>query len=116
MLVRVPQYSSSSCSYIVDCSALTWIQCINHMNHLVDAVQLTQTAWWQTYNGLIVILLFIKLIFSPDSSATGCTVQYIRATLLLLPAVDHFTTFMVACCNHHRAAFRELRGCSLRGT
>jgi len=102
-------------SYIIYCSVTTWIQCVNHMNRLADAMLLPRNAWWQTYNGLIVSPLSRMLTFISDSTVAGCTMQSIRTALLLLPTVDHLATSVVAYCSHHPAAVSKLRRDYLRG-
>ena len=115
MHVRVPQHSLSSSSYIVHCSVTTWIQCINHMNRLADAMLLPRTAWWQSYSNIIVSSLSRLLTFISDFLIVGCIMQSIRAALLLLPPVDHLTASVVAYCSHHPIAVSELRSGYLRG-
>jgi len=54
MLVYALQHGPFPSSHIFSFSIISWIQCIRYMNDLEGAVQLHQTAWWETYNALIV--------------------------------------------------------------
>jgi len=100
---------------IIHCSVTTWIQCINHMNRLADAMLLPRNAWWQSYNNIIVSSLSRIFTFISDLLIAGCIMQSIRTALLLLPPMDYLTASVVAHCSHRHTAVSELRSGYLCG-
>jgi len=88
------------------------------MNDLDGALQLSPTAWWQTYNVLFVSSLSIYppvLSLLSYLSYPGGTVQPLRAAVLLLSPLDHFPAVVVGRHARRRAAVRKLRDGNICG-